>query len=168
MAQHCKTIKGYILMCDRDRMPAQSGIPNLMCYEDLIDSNSDDYEWPLFDENSASSLCYTSGTTGNPKGALYSHRSTLLHSYASTMPDALNVSGPLLFVLGMCAQLALRVAAREVPWWSPALFFAGFLAISIDLDLLPFAALAILAAFVPVAVNSRARTAEDRAPETVH
>jgi acyl-CoA synthetase (AMP-forming)/AMP-acid ligase II len=93
VAQHCKTIKGYILMCDRDRMPAQTAIPNLMCYEDLIDSNADDYEWPLFDENSASSLCYTSGTTGNPKGALYSHRSTLLHSYASTMPDALNVSG---------------------------------------------------------------------------
>nr|WP_314623413.1 3-(methylthio)propionyl-CoA ligase [uncultured Noviherbaspirillum sp.] len=93
VAQHCKTIKGYILMCDKDRMPAQSAIPNLMCYEDLIDSHSDDYEWPLFDENSASSLCYTSGTTGNPKGALYSHRSTLLHSYASTMPDALNVSG---------------------------------------------------------------------------
>ena len=93
VAQHCKTIKGYILMCDRDRMPAQSGIPNLMCYEDLIDNHADDYEWPLFDENSASSLCYTSGTTGNPKGALYSHRSTLLHSYASTMPDALNVSG---------------------------------------------------------------------------
>jgi fatty-acyl-CoA synthase len=93
VAQHCKTIKGYILMCDKDRMPAQSAIPNLMCYEDLIDNNSDDYEWPLFDENSASSLCYTSGTTGNPKGALYSHRSTLLHSYASTMPDALNVSG---------------------------------------------------------------------------
>ena len=93
VAQHCKTIKGYILMCDRDRMPAQSAIPGLMCYEDLIDNNSDDYEWPLFDENSASSLCYTSGTTGNPKGALYSHRSTMLHSYASTMPDALNVSG---------------------------------------------------------------------------
>src|SRR5512133_2837958 len=92
VAPHCKTIKGYILMCDRDRMPAQSAIPNLMCYEDLIDNSSDDYEWPLFDENSASSLCYTSGTTGNPKGALYSHRSTLLHSYASTMPDALNVS----------------------------------------------------------------------------
>jgi fatty-acyl-CoA synthase len=93
VAPHCKTIKGYILMCDRDRMPAQSAIPNLMCYEELIDSSSDNYEWPLFDENSASSLCYTSGTTGNPKGALYSHRSTLLHSYASTMPDALNVSG---------------------------------------------------------------------------
>jgi fatty-acyl-CoA synthase len=73
-------------------LPASDKIPNLMCYEDLIAAESDDYEWPLFDENSASSLCYTSGTTGNPKGALYSHRSTLLHSYASSMPDALNVS----------------------------------------------------------------------------
>jgi fatty-acyl-CoA synthase len=80
------------MMCDRDRMPAESKIPNLMCYEDLIEKNSDQYAWPLFDENSASSLCYTSGTTGNPKGALYSHRSTVLHSYASAMPDALNVS----------------------------------------------------------------------------
>jgi fatty-acyl-CoA synthase len=91
-AAHCKTVKGFIMMCDRDRMPAESKIPNLQCYEDLLASNSDEYEWPLFDENSASSLCYTSGTTGNPKGALYSHRSTVLHSYASAMPDALNVS----------------------------------------------------------------------------
>jgi fatty-acyl-CoA synthase len=92
-APHCKSIKGYVMMCDRDRMPKESKLAQLLCYEDLIADNSDDYEWPLFDENSASSLCYTSGTTGNPKGALYSHRSTLLHSYASTMPDALNVSG---------------------------------------------------------------------------
>ncbi|HEX7649429.1 MAG TPA: 3-(methylthio)propionyl-CoA ligase [Noviherbaspirillum sp.] len=88
----CKTVKGFIAMCDRDRMPKDSKIPNLMCYEDLVHSHSDQFEWPLFDENSASSLCYTSGTTGNPKGALYSHRSTVLHSYASAMPDALNVS----------------------------------------------------------------------------
>ncbi|MEO7031530.1 MAG: AMP-binding protein, partial [Herbaspirillum sp.] len=92
VAPHCKTVKGYIAMCDRDHMPKDSKIANLMCYEELIDTNSDVFEWPLFDENSASSLCYTSGTTGNPKGALYSHRSTVLHSYASAMPDALNVS----------------------------------------------------------------------------
>ncbi|HYD81845.1 MAG TPA: 3-(methylthio)propionyl-CoA ligase [Paucimonas sp.] len=91
-APHCAALKGSILMCDRDRMPKESKIANLLCYEDLIEANSDQYEWPLFDENSASSLCYTSGTTGNPKGALYSHRSTVLHSYASAMPDALNVS----------------------------------------------------------------------------
>ena len=92
VAAHCKTVKAFVLMADRDRMPQETKIANLLCYEDLIASSSDDYEWPLFDENSAASLCYTSGTTGNPKGALYSHRSTVLHSYASSMPNALNVS----------------------------------------------------------------------------
>jgi 3-(methylthio)propionyl---CoA ligase len=92
IAPMATTIKGYVMMCDRDRMPSDSKVDKLLCYEDLISSNSDDFEWPLFDENSASSLCYTSGTTGNPKGALYSHRSTILHSYASALPDALNVS----------------------------------------------------------------------------
>jgi fatty-acyl-CoA synthase len=92
VAPHLKTVKGLIALCGRDRMPAESKLPNLLCYEDLIAKNSDQYEWPVFDENSASSLCYTSGTTGNPKGALYSHRSTILHSYASIMPDALNIS----------------------------------------------------------------------------
>ncbi|MES2015619.1 MAG: 3-(methylthio)propionyl-CoA ligase [Pseudomonadota bacterium] len=92
VAAQCKTIKAYVLMADRDRMPAATGIPNLLCYEDLIEANSADYAWPLFDENSAASLCYTSGTTGNPKGALYSHRSTVLHAYGSAMPNALNVS----------------------------------------------------------------------------
>ncbi|MES2758569.1 MAG: 3-(methylthio)propionyl-CoA ligase [Pseudomonadota bacterium] len=92
VAAHCKTVKAFVLMADRDRMPQDTKIANLLCYEDLIATSSDDFEWPLFDENSAASLCYTSGTTGNPKGALYSHRSTVLHSYASSMPNALNVS----------------------------------------------------------------------------
>jgi acyl-CoA synthetase (AMP-forming)/AMP-acid ligase II len=92
IAVHCKTVKGFVMMCDRDRLPTDGSVPNLLCYEDLINASSDQFEWPLFDENSASSLCYTSGTTGQPKGALYSHRSTLLHSFASAMPDSLNVS----------------------------------------------------------------------------
>lgn len=91
-APHCTTVKGFIAMCGREHMPSDSKLLNLMCYEDLIDGSSDAYDWPVFDENAASSLCYTSGTTGNPKGALYSHRSTLLHSYASATPDGLNVS----------------------------------------------------------------------------
>lgn len=92
MAQMCKQVKHYVLMADRDRMPADTRIPNLMCYEDLIASHSDVYTWPQFDENSACTLCYTSGTTGNPKGALYSHRSTVLHAYGSALPNALNVT----------------------------------------------------------------------------
>jgi fatty-acyl-CoA synthase len=92
MSAMCKVVQIYVLMCDRDGMPADTKIPNLLCYEDLIDSHSDDYVWPLFDENSACTLCYTSGTTGNPKGALYSHRSTVLHAYGSALPNALNVT----------------------------------------------------------------------------
>ena len=92
IAPHCKTIKGYILLGAADRMPAGSKIPNLLCYEDLLGAHSELYVWPQFDENSAATLCYTSGTTGNPKGALYSHRSTVLHAYASALPNVLNVS----------------------------------------------------------------------------
>ncbi|MGJ9416399.1 3-(methylthio)propionyl-CoA ligase [Massilia sp. CMS3.1] len=92
VAAHCKTVKGFVLMSDRAHMPAETKIANLLCYEDLIASSSDDYAWPLFDENSAATLCYTSGTTGNPKGALYSHRSTILHAYAASSPSALNVA----------------------------------------------------------------------------
>ncbi|MET3130715.1 acyl-CoA synthetase (AMP-forming)/AMP-acid ligase II [Oxalobacteraceae bacterium GrIS 1.11] len=92
IAVHCKTVKHFVLMCGPEHMPAHSKIPGLLCYEDLIASHSDQYTWPLFDENSAATLCYTSGTTGNPKGALYSHRSTVLHAYGSAVPNALNVS----------------------------------------------------------------------------
>ncbi|HEY0062788.1 MAG TPA: 3-(methylthio)propionyl-CoA ligase [Telluria sp.] len=92
VAAHCKTVKAFVLMADRERMPQETKIAKLLCYEDLMAASGDDYVWPLFDENSAASLCYTSGTTGNPKGALYSHRSTVLHAYGSAMPNALNVS----------------------------------------------------------------------------
>ena len=91
VAPHCKNVKGWVAMTDRAHMP-QMKTPNVLCYEDLVGGESDAYEWPSFDENTASSLCYTSGTTGNPKGALYSHRSTILHTYAAALPDALNLS----------------------------------------------------------------------------
>ena len=92
IAPRVKTIKAFVLMTDRARLPAQSAIPNLLCYEDLVDAQGDDFSWPVFDEQTASSLCYTSGTTGHPKGVLYSHRSTMLHTFAAALPDGLNCS----------------------------------------------------------------------------
>ena len=86
------TVKKFVLMADKSFMPKETKIDNLICYEDLIEQGSGDYVWPVFDENTASSLCYTSGTTGNPKGVLFSHRSTVLHSYAAALPDSLNCS----------------------------------------------------------------------------
>ncbi|MEA3195008.1 MAG: 3-(methylthio)propionyl---CoA ligase [Betaproteobacteria bacterium] len=68
----------------------QHFIPLDASYEKLLEN--DDFEWPTFDENTAACLCYTSGTTGNPKGALYSHRSTMIHAYAAALPDTLNLS----------------------------------------------------------------------------
>ena len=88
----CTTIKHYIALCDADKLPEGSGIPNLSSYEAWIAPHSPDYTWPNFDENSASSMCYTSGTTGNPKAALYSHRSTILHAYAAALPDVMCLS----------------------------------------------------------------------------
>ncbi|MFN0159751.1 MAG: 3-(methylthio)propionyl-CoA ligase [Burkholderiales bacterium] len=92
VAPHMRTCKAFVAMTDRAHMPAASKVAGLLCYEDLLAAESDSFEWPEFDENTASSLCYTSGTTGNPKGALYSHRSTILHAYASALPDTLDCS----------------------------------------------------------------------------
>ena len=88
----CTTIKHFIALCDADALPTDTGIPGLRSYEEWIGLQSSEYAWPQFDENSASSMCYTSGTTGNPKAALYSHRSTMLHAYAVAMPDVMCVS----------------------------------------------------------------------------
>ena len=88
----CTTIKHWVAMCDADKLPTDSGIPNLTSYETLLAGQSMHYTWPELDENTASSMCYTSGTTGNPKAALYSHRSTLLHAYAAALPDVMCIS----------------------------------------------------------------------------
>ncbi|HEY6134610.1 MAG TPA: 3-(methylthio)propionyl-CoA ligase [Rubrivivax sp.] len=92
IAGRVKTIKHFVAMTDRAHMPAPGKVPGLLCYEDLIEQAAPDFTWPTFDENEPSSLCYTSGTTGNPKGALYTHRSTLLHTYAAALPDSLRCS----------------------------------------------------------------------------
>jgi 3-(methylthio)propionyl---CoA ligase len=91
IAPKCPTVKHYIALCDADKLPADSGIPGLLSYEAWIGAQSDHYKWPVFDENMASSLCYTSGTTGNPKGVLYSHRSTMLHAMAGAATDVIGI-----------------------------------------------------------------------------
>ena len=88
----CSTIQHWVALCEADKLPADSGIPGLMSYEAWIGRQSDRCSWPSFDENTASSMCYTSGTTGNPKAALYSHRSTILHAYAASLPDSMGIS----------------------------------------------------------------------------
>jgi fatty-acyl-CoA synthase len=88
----CTTIQNWVAMCDADKLPKDTGIPNLISYESLIEVHSNQYVWPELDENTASSMCYTSGTTGNPKAALYSHRSTMLHAYAAALPDVMCIS----------------------------------------------------------------------------
>jgi acyl-CoA synthetase (AMP-forming)/AMP-acid ligase II len=91
LAAEFKPVRHYVIMTDRAHMPPTS-LPNVLCYEELIAGETDDYSWPDFDENTASSLCYTSGTTGNPKGALFSHRSTVLHAFESCRSDGVAIS----------------------------------------------------------------------------
>jgi acyl-CoA synthetase (AMP-forming)/AMP-acid ligase II len=91
LAAELAPVRHYVIMTDRAHMPATS-LPGVLCYEDLIDGEDDDYSWPEFDERTASSLCYTSGTTGNPKGALFSHRSTVLHAFESCRADGVAIS----------------------------------------------------------------------------
>ena len=91
LAPVCKGVKGWVAMTDRAHMP-KAAVPNLICYEELLEREDGDYEWPRLDEGTAAGLCYTSGTTGNPKGVLYSNRSTILHAYAASLPDIFNCS----------------------------------------------------------------------------
>jgi len=91
LAPSLPMLKHVVLMCARENMPRECALPNLHCYEDLIAAEDGNYDWPSFDENTAASICYTSGTTGNPKGAVYSHRSTVLHAFAAALPDAMSL-----------------------------------------------------------------------------
>ncbi len=91
LAPLLKSVRHFVVMTDRAHMP-DIALPHLHCFDELMAAQSTSHTWPEFDERSASSLCYTSGTTGNPKGVLYSHRSTLLHTLMELAPDTFGIS----------------------------------------------------------------------------
>jgi acyl-CoA synthetase (AMP-forming)/AMP-acid ligase II len=91
VADKIPNVEGFIVMTDEAHMPDTS-LPNAMCYETLLAAESPEFDWPEFDERTASALCYTSGTTGNPKGVLYDHRSTVLHAFATLAIDVAGAS----------------------------------------------------------------------------
>jgi acyl-CoA synthetase (AMP-forming)/AMP-acid ligase II len=91
LAPSLTSVEGFVIMTDRAHMP-QTSLPRVLCYEELLAAEDDDYQWPQLDERAACSLCYTSGTTGHPKGVLFSHRSTVLHSFAVCTGDGLGLT----------------------------------------------------------------------------
>jgi fatty-acyl-CoA synthase len=90
LAPRLKTVTTFVALCGRDQLPTLD-VPNLLAFDELIAAQSSEFSWPALDERTASSLCYTSGTTGNPKGVLYSHRSTVLHSLMELAPDTFGI-----------------------------------------------------------------------------
>ena len=91
IADQIPGVEGFVVLTGDENMP-ETTLRNAISYEALIENESDTYEWPDLDEESGVALCYTSGTTGDPKGVLYSHRSTLLHAYAGIAPDVMSLS----------------------------------------------------------------------------
>lgn len=90
IADKLPKVKAYVVMTDQAHMP-ETSLPNALCFEDVVNAEDGEFKWAEVDENAACGLCYTSGTTGNPKGVLYSHRSNVLHSMAANMGDALGM-----------------------------------------------------------------------------
>lgn len=92
IAPHCPQVQAWVCLADAAHTPSIEGVSKVLSYEELIAPCSDVFEWPEFDERTAAALCYTSGTTGNPKGAMYSHRAIVLNAMAGCMPSVLSLS----------------------------------------------------------------------------
>ncbi|MDP1998034.1 MAG: long-chain-fatty-acid--CoA ligase [Rhodoferax sp.] len=92
IAAHCPQVKAWVCLSGSANTVAIEGVANVLCYEELIAPHSEQFEWPQFDERTGAALCYTSGTTGNPKGALYSHRAIVLNAMSGCLPGILSLS----------------------------------------------------------------------------
>lgn len=115
LAPQCPGVESWVLL-DAPATPSTPFQEKLLHYETLLAEQNDEYAWPSFEENSASMLCYTSGTTGDPKGVLYSHRSTVIHAYACALPDSQNLSA---CEVVMPVVPLFHAKAWEVPYSAP-------------------------------------------------
>jgi 3-(methylthio)propionyl---CoA ligase len=133
IAPHCPNVTAWICLSDAENMPVGGGLPTLRCYEDLIAGHSDRFDWPQFDERAAAILCYTSGTTGNPKGAMYTHRAIVLNAMMICSPGLMCVSAsetvlpvvPMFHVNGWCIPYAALIGGAKLVLPGPRLDGAG-------------------------------------------
>jgi fatty-acyl-CoA synthase len=133
IAPHCPKVEFWICLTDAANVIAVEGIPNLRCYEELLASQGAQFEWPQFDERSGAALCYTSGTTGNPKGAMYSHRSMVLNAMMICAPGLLSVGPreailpivPMFHINGWCIPYAALIGGAKLVLPGPRLDGAG-------------------------------------------
>ena len=129
IAAHCPQVRAWVCLADAANTPAIDGVANVMAYEDLIGAASDVYAWPEFDERSAAALCYTSGTTGNPKGVMYTHRAIVLNALSGCNPSILNLSPseailpvvPMFHVNAWCIPYAAPIAGARIVLPGPRL-----------------------------------------------
>ena len=106
-------VERYIILCDESDMP-ETGLKNAISYEEYIKDGDENYEWPAMDDDAACGLCYTSGTTGNPKGVLYSHKSNILHAQASLTAMSISPNETILMVVPL-----FHVLAWGIPYYGP-------------------------------------------------
>ncbi|MEI8030553.1 MAG: long-chain-fatty-acid--CoA ligase [Comamonadaceae bacterium] len=114
IAAHCPKVKAWVCLSEAANMPTLEGVANVYCYEDLIAPQSEQFDWPQFDERTGTALCYTSGTTGNPKGALYSHRAIVLNAMSDCMVLSLSSRATVLPVVPM-----FHINAWCIPYAAP-------------------------------------------------
>jgi acyl-CoA synthetase (AMP-forming)/AMP-acid ligase II len=133
IAKDCPHVRAWICMTDVENMPLLEGVPNIYCYETLIATQGEEFTWPQFDERAAAAICYTSGTTGNPKGALYSHRAIVLNAMTICMPGMLGLSPrdsmlpvvPMFHINGWCAPYGCLIGGAKLVLPGPRLDGAG-------------------------------------------
>ena len=129
IAAHCPKVRAWVCLAEAAHTPAIEGVANVLSYEDLIAPGSEHFHWPQFDEHTGAALCYTSGTTGNPKGALYSHRAIVLNAMTGCMPGVMGLAPdqailpvvPMFHINAWCIPYAAPMAGAKLVLPGPRL-----------------------------------------------